>query len=65
MQRQGEHAVVALKDMGRAIALVHIQVDDRHLQRPARSIVQVIGLCLPGSHRHIVEHTKATALVGI
>ena len=54
------------KDARRAVALVHVEVDDRHLQRAARSVpTRVLGLHQSRRHRGVVEDTEAAALVGI
>ena len=64
MQRHGEDAGVALKNPCRAIALVHIQIDDRHGQGLAMA-ARPFGLHQPGTHGGVVEDTKTAALVGI
>ena len=63
MQRQGEHAVIALEDVRCAVALVYIQVNHRHLQRPA--LARMLRLQDTRCHSHIVEHAKTTAFVGV
>ena len=50
--------------MRRAIALVHIQINHRHLQSPSL-LPAPLGLHQPCGHRHIVENAKPAALVRI
>ena len=64
MQRQSEHRGVVTKNMRRAIALVHIQINHRHLQSPSL-LPAPLGLHQPCGHRHIVENAKPAALVRI
>ena len=64
MQRQSEHRGVVTKNMRRAIALVHIQINHRHLQSPLL-LPAPLGLHQPCSHGHVVENAKTAALVGI
>ena len=65
VQRQGEHAGVLPEDAGRAVALVHIQVDHSHLQRSTLRAVKAapFGLHQARGHRRIIEDTKAAALL--
>ena len=53
--------------MRSAIALVHIQIDHRHLQvrAPRPGTAAPLGLGQPGGHRHVIEYTKSAALVRI
>ena len=64
VQRQGEYRGVVTKNMRRAIALVHIQINHRHLQNPLL-LPAPLGLHQPCSHRHVVENAKTAALIGI
>ena len=64
MQRQSEHRGVITKNMRRAVALVDIQVNHRHLQSPLL-LPAPLGLHQPCSHRHVVENAKPAALVRI
>ena len=50
--------------MRRAIALVHIQVNHRHLKLTATG---PRGFCLQQTrrHRHVVEHTKTAAFASV
>ena len=61
---QGEHAVIDLKNMRCAVALVHIQVNHRHLQSFSL-MTRGFGLQQTRRHRHVVEHTKTATLVGV
>ena len=68
VQRQREHAGIAAKDMRRAVALVHVQVDDRYAQRLRRASAArtlPFGLHEACGHRNVVEHAKSAAFVGI
>jgi hypothetical protein len=53
------------EDAGRAVTLVHIQVDHRHLKRCALRAVKAapFGLHQACGHRRIIEDTKAAALL--
>ena len=70
MQRQREHAGIVFENAGGAVALVHVQVDHRDLQRCATFAIlstatTPFGLHHPCGHSHVIEDTKAAALVGI
>ena len=71
VQRQREDAGIVGKNTGGAVALVHIQINHRDLQRLTRHArpcflePRPFGLHQPGSHRRIVEHTKTAAPVGV
>ena len=62
---EGEDGVVVPKDGRRAIALVHIEVDDRHPKWLSRMCSGPFGLHQPSGDRGVIEDTKATALIGI
>ena len=64
MQREGEDRIVALKNLGGSVALVHIQIDDGDFQR-LFVLTKPLGLHQACRHCRVVEDTKATALVGI
>ena len=64
MHRQGKHRWVIGKDMRCAIALVHVQIDHRDLQLLALA-PPGFGLHQTGRDGDVVEHTKATAFVGV
>jgi hypothetical protein len=59
VHREREHGVIAGEDTGRAVALVNVQVDDRHAQGP--SLPRSIGLHHPRRHRDVVENAIAGA----
>jgi hypothetical protein len=62
VQREREHGRVVAEDRRRAVALVHVQVDDEHPQQ--RAVLAVpLGLHQPRGHRHVVEDAVARALV--
>ena len=65
VQGQGENAGVLPEDAGRAVALVHIQVDHSHLQRCALGAMKAapFGLHQACGHGRIIENTKAAALL--
>ena len=64
MHGQGEHLLVSRKDARCAVALVHIQINDGHLQGLLVHTTP-LGLHQARGHGRIVEHTKTAALVRI
>ena len=58
MERDEEHRVVAAKDRLRAVAVVHVVVDDRDPREPE------LRLRVARRDRHVVEHAEAHRAVG-
>jgi hypothetical protein len=61
MQRQGEDRRVVPEDGGGAVALVHVEVDDRDRQRRASARAPVLRLHQPRRDGRIVEDAEAAA----
>ena len=58
MERDEEHRVVAAEDRLRAVAVVHVVVDDRDPREPE------LRLRVARRDRHVVEHAEAHRAVG-
>ena len=58
VDRQREHRGVVAQDLGGAVALVHVEVNDGHPPRTAFGLHQTRG------HRHVVEAAEPLATVG-
>ena len=65
VHRQRENAGISAKDAGRAIALVHVQVNHRHAQGRLLAAVTTgpFRLHQAGRHRRVIENAKAAAFV--
>src|ERR1700732_2071523 len=59
MNREYENGSVAAKNRGRAIAMMHVRVQDH------RGLNRSVELQPPYRYCHIVNHTKTLAVIGI
>ena len=64
VDRQRKHRIVACKDAGRAVALVHVEVDHRHARRSGELALRHL-LALQHARRHgdVVEHAIPAARI--
>lgn len=64
VHRQREDGGVVGKDRGRAVALVHVEIDHGHPQQRRMARPMPLGLHEARRDRDVVEHAVARALVG-
>ena len=57
MDREGEHTLVALKERGRAVAVVHVAVDDR------RALDAAVALQHAYRQGDVIEETETLAVI--